>query len=546
MRVPVLLLALGVAIAAPAAAAAKPKPGPIDATVEVDRSKAVSQTITPAAGGTISLETGRGRLSIEFAPNTVAEDTTVTATPVTKLDSPRTRKGLVAGVQLGPEGLQLGRPATVSLDRKGKAPKGTSLVAVGSEGDGSDVYRLPPPVKQKGKGRKATLVPTGEPKVFITHFSTVEFFAWGTRTIKQLDGINHPEVGIHQVHQEISEILGDKSNPTRQQDAKNRLDELREQLIDPLVQTALLRLRPPCSVSAIEYAQTVMRTTLMFERQVQLMGAGFVPSSDASTLLEQIGTCMASLCPTIGDPRIGSYFLSVLRNIQIMGGFDGAFYDAMIENAFRCAAFEVRLDEHITYFSPNGNYELRTAGAAKVKPTRDGGTVITPGPLPYNEASGTITAGCVKDEIESTNPGVLGVQSVELTAFDPDQQSNDRVASLRLRFPTAPSENIRSTGSHPCAPGPTHSTQAIWHTGFGVFHPQFQFPGTDFLPGEPPVFATAIYPGREFSSGGGGFRENGKIELVHTPEQPIPVPPPNVVPEGSGGFVPGSGDTAPA
>lgn len=540
-------IALILCLSAPVATAvAKPKPGPIDATVQVDPSRTVSQTITRGGGGTITLAGKRGRLTVQFPPDTVAEDTTITATPVTKLDSPQTSKGLLTGVQLQPEGLALARPATVTFKRKGKKPKGKDLVFVGSEGDGDDVYRLPPPVKQKGNGPKATLVPTGEPKVFINHFSTVEAFDWSRATISELDGINHPEVGVHQVSQELAEIMKDRDNPARVQDVLDRLEKLRDKLIDPLVQTASLRLRPPCSVSAIEYAQSVMRTAIGFERQIQLMGGGFVPTGEAQSLLEQIGSCMTSLCPTIGDPRIGGYFITVLRNLRLMGGFGGDFYDAALENAIRCGVFEVRLDEHITYFSQNGNYELRTAGAAKVKPSLTGRNEITAGPLPYTQASGTITAGCATDTISSTNPGVLDVESVALTVFNPEQQSNDRVLSLTLKFPTAPSENITSTGSHPCAPGPYESTQMIWHTGFGVFHPQFRFPGADFLPGEPPVFATAIYPGREYASGGGGFRENGRIELVHTPEEPIPVPPPQVLPEGSGGFVPGSGNTAPA
>jgi hypothetical protein len=157
-----------------------------------------------------------------------------------------------------------------------------------------------------------------------------------------------------------------------------------------------------------------------------------------------------------------------------------------------------------------------------------------------------VTADCTTTTLAGTTPGVLDVASVALTPFNPDQTSSDRVSSLTLEFPAIPKETYRTTGTHPCAPGPFDSTLSIWHEGFRVFHPQFNFPGADFAPGEPPVFATAVYPDREIGAGGGGFRENGKIELVHTPRPAVAVPPPRVLPEESGDFVPGSQDGSPA
>ena len=61
---------------------------------------------------------------------------------MTRLSSRKTRKGLLAGVQLQPEGLDLLKPATVRFTRRGKGAKGTRLVFVGTKGTGRDL--VPP------------------------------------------------------------------------------------------------------------------------------------------------------------------------------------------------------------------------------------------------------------------------------------------------------------------------------------------------------------------------------------------------------------------
>src|SRR4051794_35835196 len=124
-----------VAVCAPVADAAKrkSKPHPINATLTVDQARAASANITAAAGGKVVVTARNGtKMTVTFPSGAMLEDTVVTATPVTRLASRYTRKGMLAGVQLQPEGLQHLKPATVRFARRGKAKKRTHMVFVGS------------------------------------------------------------------------------------------------------------------------------------------------------------------------------------------------------------------------------------------------------------------------------------------------------------------------------------------------------------------------------------------------------------------------------
>ena len=171
---------------------------------------------------------------------------------MTKLTSRKTRKGLLAGVQLQPEGLDLLKPATVRFTRRGKGAKGTRIVFVGTRGTGRDLYRLPPPVRSKGHGKTRRFTPTGRPVVTITHFSTVDAFDWSTATVADLDAILYPELGVDRLSQEIARLLKDPK--TTEQDLVDAYEREYKRFIDPLLKVASARLRTSCSVPAIRGA----------------------------------------------------------------------------------------------------------------------------------------------------------------------------------------------------------------------------------------------------------------------------------------------------
>lgn len=107
---------------------AKPKPKSPPATrkdvsLTLERSRAASATVG-ATGGTISARAAGGAvLTVTVPAGALSEDTAVTVTPVAKLSGVANVR-LLAGVELGPEGTALAKPATITLTLPGprKAP----------------------------------------------------------------------------------------------------------------------------------------------------------------------------------------------------------------------------------------------------------------------------------------------------------------------------------------------------------------------------------------------------------------------------------------
>jgi hypothetical protein len=64
-------------------------------------------------------------------------------------------------------------------------------------------------------------------------------------------------------------------------------------------------------------------------------------------------------------------------------------------------------------------------------------------------------------------------------------------------------------------------TAAVWLTGYGVQHPEFTFSGSDFSRADPPVFARAVY---QKALGFPVVGENTLVEIVHTPQDLVPIP----------------------
>ncbi len=529
--VTLIALALMVVAVSPSEAAQKRKRGPINAKVAVDLTRASAATITAAAGGTVSVRARNGtKMTVKFPPGAVAQDTLVSAAPVTRLASGPTRKGLLAGVQLQPEGLVLLKPATVSFARRGKAPKRTRLVFVGSQGDGRDLHLLPPPVRAKGRGKQRRFVPTGRPVVSITHFSTVDALDWSNATMADINAILYPELGVHRLSQELSKLLLDKD--ATEQDLIDAYERERKRFIDPLVQLSLARLKTGCSVAAIRGAKETLGIALSFSRQMELLGLGLDTSIPfLSEMLTEAAVCMVTLCPKAGDPTAGAFFVGLARQLQLLGAGNQALFDALIENMERCGAYEVRIDARINTSHPDsGAFSFRVVGKVKVVPSATAFAGETPrprGPLEYTETSGLLPSLCHNIAISRTTNGEFELSEVSLTLFDPDRPTSDPVSSLRITITLQPMETYHSTltGVPDCPPVPPPDFDAPrWELGFYDEHPGFTFPGIDFVRDAPPVFAIAVYGPRTINVDGETISENTLIEIVHTPLPSVPLP----------------------
>jgi len=527
------VVASSVASTAPAfanKAAPSRKSGPIDTKLTLDQPHAVGVQITTAAGGVIVVSGRKGaKVTLTFPAGSVPEDTLVTATPITKTTGRFTSKGMLAGVQLQPEGLNLLKPATARFARRGKAKKGTRLVFVGTQGDGRDLYRLPPPTRTRGKGKKRVVVPVNGSVVSLSHFSTVQAFDWSQATLAELDAINHPAVGLDQLSQNVSKLLTQKP-PVTVNEINEVMDQFRTRFIVPLVDVAAAGVANACSARSIARARSTMQIVFTFERQAQLLGGGEEGNAPqiAASLLTGVGNCMSTLCVQLADPRVGNYLLKISRDLQLLGAdYNPAFFAALQQNAIACGTFEVRLDSQIDHAAPDYQWSFHVKGTVKVTPLS---STHPRGPVEYVSSSGSSNSECVVTTILSTKNGEFEVDKADLTNYDPDHPGGDRVSLVTLTFTVIPTETYKSTptGAKNCGtttPPPYDGT--LWHSGFEVHHFGFSFLGNEWLPDSPPGFASAIYPGRVLALGGGyTITENTKLEIVHTPDPPVPVPDP--------------------
>jgi hypothetical protein len=520
-----VVLALGVGVPG-AQAAKKRKRGPVNATVVLAPARTVSTLVTPGAGGTLKVTAPNGtKITVTIPAKAVLEDTRVTAVPVTKLAGKATSSGLLAGVQLQPEGLQLIQPATVRFAGR-KPGKGKRLVFVGSQGTGKDVYRLPPPVRIRGTGRKSRYTLTGAPVVSILHFSTVEAFTWSNATTAELDAINRPAAEINRLSQEASELM---RPPVRWDELNDAFERARKRLVEPALQLASKRLKDDCSVASVRYARNVATTALGFDRQSAIVGIEESSVAAVVGLIAQSADCLLKLCPASGDPRIGPYVVGYERQLAILGVGNDAYFAALEKNLLACGAFELHIDSRMDPRFEDSNYSMRVEGRVKYTPSFDVKPPPPRAPLTYLSTSGAAVSACTTTEITSTTPGEFELTEVKLGEYDPEKPATAPVVSVQLTVTVQPTEHYvtrMTPQDENCAqePPPAYDLP-FWYSNFQGEHPGGLFPGSDFLRDTAPKFALAVYSPHTIQFGNGSLSENTLVEIIHTPGEITPLPP---------------------
>ena len=118
-------------------------PDPRTVTPHLDDAHAASATITPGGGGALSTTAADGtKYALDVPPGAVTSDTAITLTPLTGVDGLGMSGGLVGGVQLAPDGLELLAPATLTITPAAGTPT-TGLTAFAYHGSGDDLGLVP-------------------------------------------------------------------------------------------------------------------------------------------------------------------------------------------------------------------------------------------------------------------------------------------------------------------------------------------------------------------------------------------------------------------
>ena len=118
-------------------------PNPRGVTPHLDVAHATSGTVTPNGGGTLTTTGADGtHYRLDVPAGAVLSPLAVTMTPLSSVDGLGMSGGLVGGVQMGPDGLQLLEPAKLTITPHPGAPT-TRLTAFAYHGNGANLGLVP-------------------------------------------------------------------------------------------------------------------------------------------------------------------------------------------------------------------------------------------------------------------------------------------------------------------------------------------------------------------------------------------------------------------
>lgn len=124
-----------------------------------DASRAASQAVTATSGGTVTATAADGTTyRFQIPPGALVDDVTITMTPLAGVAGLPAGSRFVAGVQFGPDGLQLFKPAVLTITLPAGVDS-SQIVGISYRGNGVELA----PALTVATGQTVT--------VFITHFS---------------------------------------------------------------------------------------------------------------------------------------------------------------------------------------------------------------------------------------------------------------------------------------------------------------------------------------------------------------------------------------
>lgn len=119
---------------------AQPTPGPGAKVVPTLDTNDLVDALIPAKGGQVNLTLPNGiAYQLTIPEGALLNDQEITLTPITRIDGMRLSGGLIAGVELQPDGLVLDKPATLTIT----VPKGYNvkqMVGIGYHGKGTGFH----------------------------------------------------------------------------------------------------------------------------------------------------------------------------------------------------------------------------------------------------------------------------------------------------------------------------------------------------------------------------------------------------------------------
>lgn len=306
-----------------------------------DAARAVAAELD-GAGGTLTATGADGsRFTLELPPKSLPHAATVTLTPVSRIDGFPFSGGLVAGVEIEPEGLRLLQPATLTIEPAAAVPANQILTY--SYGRGGDEFGLHPRLL----GNPAIRVP-------LLHFSG---YGAGAGTAAEANSQANSATGavlapylqrfaywlsLHVWGQIPRDVLNDHATDIF-------ADAFRE-VAEPL----FARAKESCNRAEIELAAQV---GFGIARYIQIYGLAEDPRVAHITprvfelALDVLESCMQKAfdrCKLYTDPFEATLMLHIARQLQVFG-VDDPYLTTFIEGGLleRCLRFELDFQSKI-------------------------------------------------------------------------------------------------------------------------------------------------------------------------------------------------------
>ena len=306
----------------------------------------------PVSGGTLTATGGDGSVfTLTIPDQALAGPEKVSMTPLSAINGLPFSGGLVAGVQLEPDGLQLFQMATLTIKAKKEVPI-VKQVAVSYHGSGDNLYMLP-------------LDPTAGISMHILHFSGYGVASGITGEIEE-QAKHPPDDPIDQLAQQIlasanAELTAARTaallGTSTAADAAKVADSLNDILgvwFDRVVEARV-------AIAEADYTQTddAIVTGLGWERIVQLLSQEDKYKSRSDLLTRQITELRKKYEKALADRCIGKHDLSAVlplvgleREFQLIG-FKGPADPSPLDTVKKCLRFELDF-ETTTPFVSNG------------------------------------------------------------------------------------------------------------------------------------------------------------------------------------------------
>ena len=117
-------------------------PNPLTVQVTADLSRAARAVIGPAGGQVTAGSASGAAMTLVIPPGALLSSHTVTVTPLTSVTALPLSGGLLAGVQLGPDGLLLVEPATLKITLPAGPPGGMKAYGFGFRHNGAELHLM--------------------------------------------------------------------------------------------------------------------------------------------------------------------------------------------------------------------------------------------------------------------------------------------------------------------------------------------------------------------------------------------------------------------